>query len=52
MRAGRELGHDTAVLLSSDLGLPVYRRLGFREVATVRFLRWPGGLPGRDAGVG
>ena len=50
MAAGRALGHDTSVLLSSDLGLPVYRRLGFREVGSVRFLRWPGGLPS-DVGV-
>ena len=42
MRAGRDLGARTAVLLASELGEPVYRRIGFREVGSVRFLRWPG----------
>jgi GNAT superfamily N-acetyltransferase len=42
MDAGRSQGFDTSVLMASDLGEPVYRRLGFREVGLVRFLRWPG----------
>jgi ribosomal protein S18 acetylase RimI-like enzyme len=42
MHAGREMGLDTAVLMASELGQPVYRRIGFREVGTVRFFRWPG----------
>jgi GNAT superfamily N-acetyltransferase len=51
MRVGRDLGLETSVLLASDLGEPVYRRLGFRPVGEVRFLRWPGGLPADDARV-
>ena len=41
--AGQAAGLETAVLMSSDLGIPVYVRLGFREVGRVTFLRWPGG---------
>lgn len=40
--AGRAAGHRWSLLMASDLGLPVYQRLGFREVGRTRFLRWPG----------
>lgn len=43
LETGRDLGFDTAVLMASEMGTPVYRRLGFREVGRVHFLRWPGG---------
>lgn len=42
VEAGRAAGHRWSLLMASDLGQPVYRRLGFREVGRVRFLRWPG----------
>ncbi len=35
-------GHTLAVLGASDLGLPVYRRLGFREVSRLRSYALPG----------
>jgi len=43
MEAGRAAGMTTSTLMASELGQPVYRRLGFSEVGRVRFLRWPGG---------
>jgi GNAT superfamily N-acetyltransferase len=46
IEAGRRAGFDTASLMASDMGQPVYRRLGFEEVGRVRFLRWPGTVPG------
>lgn len=45
MQEGRRRGMTAAVLLASELGEPVYRRLGFRDVGQVRFLHWPG-VPG------
>ncbi len=41
-RAGHDEGLRTSVLMASDLGEPVYRRIGYRPVGTIRFLRWPG----------
>jgi GNAT superfamily N-acetyltransferase len=38
---GRRLGYPTAALLSSELGVPVYRRLGFQSVGTVSFFGSP-----------
>ena len=38
---GRRLGYPTAALLSSELGFPVYRRLGFETVGTVSFFGSP-----------
>ena len=46
IETGRALGLETAVLMASEMGAPVYRRLGFREVGRVQFLRWPGGATG------
>ena len=45
MYAGRDEGRGTAVLMASDLGAPVYRRIGFRDVGLVCFFRWPGTSP-------
>lgn len=41
LREGRRRGYDSAALLSSELGEPVYRRLGFREVGSVSFFASP-----------
>lgn len=41
LREGRRRGLRSAALLSSELGIPVYRRLGFREVGRVTFLGSP-----------
>ncbi len=38
---GRRRGFESAALMSSALGLPVYRRLGFREVGSVSFFASP-----------
>ena len=48
VRAGAEAGMRTSVLLASDLGHPVYRRIGFQDVGRVAFLRWPGRTHGRS----
>jgi GNAT superfamily N-acetyltransferase len=42
LHAGREDGRTTGVLMASDLGLPVYRRIGFEVVGDVQVVRWPG----------
>ena len=42
---GRRRGLQVGALMSSELGLPVYRRLGFREVGTVGFYTSPPGEP-------
>ena len=41
LREGRRRGYDSAALLSSELGEPVYRRLGFRAVGSVSFFASP-----------
>lgn len=38
---GRELGATVAVLQSTDAGLAVYKRLGFREQCPVDLFTWP-----------
>ena len=34
LRAGRECGYRVGVRYASQMGVPVYRRLGFREYCT------------------
>jgi ribosomal protein S18 acetylase RimI-like enzyme len=36
LRAARSLGYSLSTLGSSDLGLPVYRRIGYEEVCRIR----------------
>ena len=36
----KDAGYDVAVLEASELGLPVYERLGFRRVCEFRILTW------------
>lgn len=38
--AAKEAGREVAVLEASDMGLPVYLRLGFREVCRLRTMTW------------
>jgi ribosomal protein S18 acetylase RimI-like enzyme len=36
----RGMGYHTGVLFATELGVPVYRRLGFREVGTISRYLW------------
>jgi GNAT superfamily N-acetyltransferase len=40
LREARALGYRTGVLGASDLGYPLYRRLGFREYCRIRVYEW------------
>lgn len=40
LREGRELGFEHGVLQSSDMGLPIYLRLGFKEYFLADFYVW------------
>jgi hypothetical protein len=39
--AARAQGYRAGVLLSSPLGLPVYRRLGFERCCAFNLYTWP-----------
>lgn len=38
--AAKEAGYEVAVLEASDMGLPVYTKLGFRELCKLRTMTW------------
>ncbi len=40
LREARHLGYGVGVLGSSEMGYPIYRRLGFREVCRIRLYEW------------
>ncbi len=42
--AGRELGADVAYLAASDMGLPLYARMGFRRVSEYHYWQIPVGF--------
>ncbi len=42
LRAARDQGHRTAVLISSSMAVDVYRRLGFKEYCAFDLYAWPG----------
>jgi GNAT superfamily N-acetyltransferase len=52
MQRGREEGLRTATLQASPDGLPVYRRMNFREVGLLRAFVRPAGTDAESVGVG
>jgi ribosomal protein S18 acetylase RimI-like enzyme len=36
----RAMGYHTGVLFATELGIPIYRRLGFREVGAISRYLW------------
>jgi GNAT superfamily N-acetyltransferase len=40
LREARDLGSRTGVLGSSEMGYPVYRRLGFEEYCRIGLYEW------------
>ena len=43
LREARDLGHTVGVLGSSEMGYPVYRRLGFEEYCRIGLYEWRSG---------
>jgi ribosomal protein S18 acetylase RimI-like enzyme len=50
LREAQAQGYRAAVLHSSEMGLGVYRRLGFREYCDLGIYEWPGEGSGADPG--
>jgi hypothetical protein len=42
LREARAAGYRVGTLQASEMGFPVYRRLGFQEVCTFGLYLWPG----------
>jgi predicted acetyltransferase len=40
LRIAKDAGYDVAVLEASEMGLPIYRRLGFKELCEFRTYVW------------
>ena len=40
LREARAMGYRAGILSASDMGLPVYQRLGFRIVCLVELFGW------------
>ena len=40
LREARDLGYTISVLGSSEMGYPVYRRLGFEEYCRIGLYEW------------
>jgi GNAT superfamily N-acetyltransferase len=45
LRAAREMGYGVGVLGSSEMGYPVYRRLGFQEYCRIGLYEWHPPMP-------
>jgi len=40
LQIAKNAGYEVAVLEASEMGLPIYRKLGFRELCEFRTFTW------------